>query len=263
MAIPPNYKWLGILAKYVMMNKKGDHIDWIISIGIFLVFLMTIFVILKPGIIPEYKNDLLFSIVEENLKNEGRDLITNDYLGIYWTLYKTPLFVNTEECVKIDFPFSGNEKFNKVYVKKPDTISPAGSVSGNLLRASESKKYDLLHSKESFSLVSTQPCTKPDGSDPDILDEGDYTYGTTESFNGISLTKINNLRSQGYTNLKTKWNYPAIKEFKINVGNTPTDVVGFSGDPPIDVPVYTKSWSDWVLYEDGSRMSKTVTIMVW
>lgn len=101
-----------------MINKKGDgHVDWIISIGIFLVYLLGMFVLIKPGVMPVYDYDTLLDIVEEHFKEDVKvvkdgDILT-DFGGLYWTLYKTPLFVESvpsvaakeERCIKIDFPY--------------------------------------------------------------------------------------------------------------------------------------------------------------
>jgi len=37
------------------MNKKGTHVDWVISMGIFTVYIFALFIFLRPGIKPVYR----------------------------------------------------------------------------------------------------------------------------------------------------------------------------------------------------------------
>ena len=54
-----------------MNNKKGvgNEIDWIIGIGLFLLSIMAIFVLFKPGVNPVYDYSTLIDIVNENMNN--------------------------------------------------------------------------------------------------------------------------------------------------------------------------------------------------
>ena len=51
-----------------MFNKRGlDYVDWVISIGTFVIAIIAILVYLQPGIRPEYEGRSLLNIVENNL----------------------------------------------------------------------------------------------------------------------------------------------------------------------------------------------------
>ena len=85
-----------------MDKKGGGHVDWIISIGIFLIYLLSMFVLIKPGIIPTHDSDTLLDIIEENVREDffvalsfDNDPTNDDVGGFYWTLNKLPLFVNS------------------------------------------------------------------------------------------------------------------------------------------------------------------------
>ena len=65
------------------IKKRGStHVDWVMSIGIFLIYLLALFIIIKPGVREIYSEDTLLSIVENNVKG-----------NIVWTIKETPLFI--------------------------------------------------------------------------------------------------------------------------------------------------------------------------
>ncbi|MEK6934827.1 MAG: hypothetical protein AABW46_03035 [Nanoarchaeota archaeon] len=66
------------------MNRKGsEHVDWMLSMGIFLIAIITIFLLLKPGVQKEYKEVVLLDILEERF--------TDDF---YWHVKRVPLFID-------------------------------------------------------------------------------------------------------------------------------------------------------------------------
>ncbi|MEK6955766.1 MAG: hypothetical protein AABW52_03840, partial [Nanoarchaeota archaeon] len=69
-----------------MMNKKGigNEIDWIIGIGLFLLSIMAIFVLFKPGVNPVYDYDTLIGIVNDNMNND-----------LTWEITKIPIFIES------------------------------------------------------------------------------------------------------------------------------------------------------------------------
>ena len=53
-----------------MLNKKGLHyVDWVISMGTFIIAIIAILIYLKPGVKPEYNRESLLSIIETNFFN--------------------------------------------------------------------------------------------------------------------------------------------------------------------------------------------------
>jgi len=65
------------------MKKGASHVDWAISMGIFLVFIMLTFIFLRPGTEQVYKGDVLLKIIEDGLKEKG-----------YYTVEKQLLFID-------------------------------------------------------------------------------------------------------------------------------------------------------------------------
>src|SRR3989344_5022895 len=53
------------------MGKRGtSHIDWVISIGIFIVYVLLLLVWIKPGYEPVFEQDTLVSIVKNNIEKD-------------------------------------------------------------------------------------------------------------------------------------------------------------------------------------------------
>lgn len=76
------------------MDKKGsEHVDWMVSMGIFLVALITIFLLLKPGLQKERNEDFLLNILEEKF--------TNDF---FWNIKKVPLNIGVCESYDTEPP---------------------------------------------------------------------------------------------------------------------------------------------------------------
>ncbi len=80
------------------MDKRGiaEHVDWIVALGIFFVYLTIILTFFKPGVNPMVNPDTLLNIVEDNLRQD-----------VFWTVSKTPLFIYSVQyylCTEDDPP---------------------------------------------------------------------------------------------------------------------------------------------------------------
>tara|TARA_Y100000034_G_C6749197_1_gene332882 strand:- start:7 stop:618 length:612 start_codon:yes stop_codon:yes gene_type:complete len=63
------------------MKRGSIHVDWVVSIGIFLVYLLVLIVFIKPSYQPEFEGEFLASVVKTNFMKENqaeiqRNLIT-------------------------------------------------------------------------------------------------------------------------------------------------------------------------------------------
>ncbi|HLC86523.1 MAG TPA: hypothetical protein VJG30_04520 [Candidatus Nanoarchaeia archaeon] len=71
------------------MNSKkgvGHEVDWVIGIGLFLLSLVAIFVLFKPGVTPVYDSETLLNIIQDNLDK-----------NIEWEITKVPIFIEPLE----------------------------------------------------------------------------------------------------------------------------------------------------------------------
>ncbi|MCX8146878.1 MAG: hypothetical protein N3D84_00205 [Candidatus Woesearchaeota archaeon] len=84
-------------------NKKGLHqVDWVISFGIFIIYLAWFFILAKPVANPETKESLQFDYLLNKLMANAS-----------WEVNITPLYVNSSLNEKslpiiVDFPFEGD-----------------------------------------------------------------------------------------------------------------------------------------------------------
>jgi hypothetical protein len=82
--------------------KGASQVDWAISMGIFLIYVLGLLVFLRPGIQPVLENNLLVSIIQDNLEEE-----------VNVKLKRTPLFINISDNSKKSPPPSGTLKERK------------------------------------------------------------------------------------------------------------------------------------------------------
>ena len=55
-----------------MLRKKGvTYIDWIISMGLFIIVVVAVFAFFKPGTTPAFKSESLIASVENNFIEEA------------------------------------------------------------------------------------------------------------------------------------------------------------------------------------------------
>ena len=68
-----------------MLNKRGigHEIDWIIGIGLFLVSVIFIFVLFRPGITKLYDSETLLDIIQDGFNNDTEWSLTNVPIFIY------------------------------------------------------------------------------------------------------------------------------------------------------------------------------------
>ena len=67
------------------MKKGLTHIDWAMSIGLFIVYLIVLIILFRPAITTEdYSGDFLSSIVKQGLIDDS-----------YITIEKIPIFIRT------------------------------------------------------------------------------------------------------------------------------------------------------------------------
>ena len=60
---------MNIICKKIPKN-GAIHVDWAISMGLFLLYTFLLFIMIKPGAEVEHKPDSLFTIMENNFFEE-------------------------------------------------------------------------------------------------------------------------------------------------------------------------------------------------
>ena len=223
--------------------KGATHIEWVISMGIFLVFIISLFTFLKPGYKQPFASDTLLKILEDNFNNE-----------VYWTIKSTPLIIggctdsqtktvtielcNPDSCPSNTWRFSDD---STTYTK-----SFTNSLDDQLI-------YHPLDSEEVELEIQQSSCST--------------TLGITEDIIGISEEKLDALLSyfpDSIDDLKEKWKYPKSQNFAIKIKKE-TDInfqeYKTSNIEPLNI--YSKEFKAWIIDKNAIKTSIIINLQIW
>ncbi|MDD4878156.1 MAG: hypothetical protein PHO02_03915 [Candidatus Nanoarchaeia archaeon] len=235
------------------MDKKGaSHADWAVSLGIFLLYILSMLMLIQPGVQPFYKNDELLNVVTENYKNETS-----------FVFYKTPLVIDTikgdftpesmEYLVTINaaFPFSGLP--NDYAITGEDMVPLENFYIANDWSVVRFKAPITDTPDNKFYIINNKLA---DGSSKSYLDRGDASpgsgleisnsdiaphtpnftliIGSTETLQGVSADLLERDVDDGgincldadetaherkYNAIKGQWGFPRSKDFIVLYSN--------------------------------------------
>jgi len=257
-----------------MINKKGiTYVDWIISIGIFIIVVIALFAFLKPGIKPVFESKGLIDIVETNLFEDAS-----------WEIKNTPVIIY--KLTNTHTTSQGIVKKSKITIKQKN---PSWQFSTFYIPAPNPSLSNLqidITPELATIKCSTSVCTTSIGQvyltsfktgdeqhelkaecTPNNNDHCFHTLGSSEDIKGLSKTKIDSLKNLNYNNAKQKWNYPQIKEFKIDLyytgSNQTQTILNPKTKPTIQDNVFVKEINTWLLNKTGQRTPIKINIQVW
>ncbi len=215
--------------------KKGDiHVDWVISLGIFILYITSLLLIIKPGFRPSYSGDSLINILEEKFRKEA-----------YWTIKTFP--VSLSNCIPDDT--TGILLINISAVNWDGLDNTFSDPSGGVF-------WPVFSSGSDAEAL-------PDFNFNSISGSCDYSFGSVIDINGINESSLIELRDKGQDsiNFKKYWNYPVEKGFAIYVMDGTTYKIGMT--EPKSENLYVKKWKDWIVYSNGTRKDVEVIIEAW
>ncbi len=253
------------------MNKKGlSYVDWAISLGIFLVFTLTIFVVFKPHVIEYQSVDYLVSIAEQGIKEYS-----------YYEIERYPLFVKPSESVdnwlEVDMGsysalFSGNIR---VYDSNLNLVSH--NTNGDNLYLGDFD-YNLVGGTVyEFGILRSELAGFADDETnswgPIVSCLGDEntecTFGVVEKLRGFSESNVSSLLDCGsienYNSFKEIIKYPSARDLSVIIsgeGADPAFDCGFR-EPQESDNVFAFNWADNMLQNDGTKVPVNVEVMVW
>lgn len=286
-----------------MMNKRGtSHADWAISLGIFLLYILSMLMLIQPGVQPFYKEGELLNIVTENYR-----------LSTSFVFYKTPLVIDTtgleftpgspDYLVTINtvFPFSGSP--NDYAVTDADLVPLDNfyiAFEWDTVRFNAPIIPDVPNK---FYIISNKPAdgiSLPyddrgtlDLGQPEIFKDTNFalTIGSTEVLQGVSAELLARDVDAGGINcqagtpeeqaaksdaLKASWGFPRSKDFMIFYANTasamynPEDAPAGSIIPVCrqELPyeqasVVVEEWATRIVDELGNTAPIRMVARVW
>ncbi|MEM4267107.1 MAG: hypothetical protein QW404_03580, partial [Candidatus Nanoarchaeia archaeon] len=243
------------------------------------VYVLLMFIFLRPGTQPVYSQSNLLSIVDENLVKDAS-----------YNIERTVLFIRPNPSY---FPPPGTYQLSIENVDLPPGV---GSSKHFLLLSNDSKpinfdikltgtKKDYLRFYYTFNKVSSiyvyllnssevdysgYQTSIPENHNNPFYDPAikphnfTYEFGVTETLTGFSHNKLADIKD--YSTLKKRWNFPVDKDFSVLVtevsnNNRLLDINNVELAPNINV--FANSYHDWVLEPNAVLVPVNVTIRVW
>lgn len=286
------------------MNKKGaSHIDWAVSMGIFLIYVLSMFMLIQPGIQDFYNDDTLVDIFEEALNNDA-----------YYEITRVPVYLKvlqgqggacgTGEYVVIPIPFREwdltngniNMSFNTVKENEGSISYISGSNADDTITfipTHPMQKYRDVRDLEMIWLYYSpsgtpgQPGHYNIQANPADI-EGkrpcgniELNVGAQQKLIGVDPDKMGDLGAScdtevKYQELKRRWKLPESKEFSlyyVEADTIPYDITAaipvcnYGTNTWVSVPeqvdVYAKEWNEWILSPDGTMKPIIINFRIW
>ena len=250
-------------------NKRGNvHIDWVISISIFLTYIIVLLAFIKPSYEPSFEGDVLVNMVKNNFDDE-----TN------WEVYKSLLSFdcdgggnkNIDGSLNDYIPDVGNFKIvNEKRNELGDYVLAKYKEDLVIHLATGDDKFWIFHNEfESYDESPQDPGEPQEGIECSI------SAANPILFNGLSKRKLDNLNVS-----KIEEKFPEFRQFKISVlsskGELKDSYCYVKGredklskgecdqiTPPTDGIVYGVNLGDAILDKDGNLVQVILNIQVW
>jgi len=254
------------------MGKGASHIDWAISMGIFIIYILSLLIFVQPGLEETSDRTILLTILENGFKSYT-----------YHDLEKTPLFINTSSSdgnynfqiiFNNNFPFTGNEEDFTLTDKDNSQVPFDLALNGN-----DDMRFDVTiegNIKNLFWLLHMQEAdydNLPISQDQRIIlqesnNQFNYKFGTVETISGINQGKLDQLKQE--TDLRKRFNYPETNGFMINVIDSASfnyqesDIIYiFKTSDPDEENIFVKDIKDTILLGDGTKEEIVINFRVW
>lgn len=249
------------------MFKRGSQTEIIISFGIFIIFIILLFLVIKPIKFDEEKNFLLKHLEVELVNELESDLISTSFVN------KTPLdkdTVDEKTCVKLlDIQ---EVQGLKVIVKNKNKIQiPAKHESGFLYV--KSQKNDGSH-EDFFNFYYSEFLTEDKNvltDCEDFTNPDKYTLGLIKNLSFISYNKIQKLANEMenpaiYHAVKERLGVPDSNDFSFFLKNNSGEKLIITNNekiPGSSVEVYTSEFPINYIDDNANINQGWINIQVW
>jgi hypothetical protein len=242
------------------MNKKGlSHIDWVISFGVFVIFVLLLFIWFGPSLTTEFSDEYLGEIASQGFKDAS-----------YHEVYNYPIFFE----VGSDFnngriEINGMESLG-INDENISLIDDSGNVInglrivGDVLKFQTSVSFPGIYS---YNMYISDYFTNAHTSGSGGFVAHNATLGVGERLYGFSSKRFEDLSLLDYVDFKDELNYPSNRDVSVYV----YDSLDFStilydynvSEPTENDNVYVVSWSDLLINETGGMEHITVLVKTW
>lgn len=241
----------------IYWGKKGSHVGVMISFNLFILFLLSIFLIISPALRGrEYKQPVLDALEEKILENVSIE--SNLFLIEIAEGYDS----GGKGCIEV--PEGGGLEFSSGAVVK-DVFGEriASSLGESFLRIAwtgDNRFFKIYSSPGEFDSFS------PGLSDCDFLEGGDFSikFVKLEKYPfEPNILKLSEAYDSSYEGLKEELGLSIEDEFGFSFTNSRGGVSSESGIPPMSKDIYSKEIP--IIYADSNStlLVGTMRLKVW
>ncbi len=246
------------------MNKKGlSYIDWSISLGIFVIFILLLFIMVVPSLDKGLDEDYLISLAETGFREFA-----------YHEIIKMPLFVEAtvNGVVEVTLPsYPNSEDYSDFVVLNsslevlPTNFYPEGeTINFEAVTMREVNTFYVLYLEEAFNSESVE------GTHYYCEEETSCTFGIFEKIKGLSNKSLEDYEGgcesfEDYKSFKSELKYPENREISLEIKEY-SENTKYSckySEPAASDQVYSMSWRDKLLNLNGTEETLTIILRTW
>ena len=241
-----------------MKSKRGlSYVDWVISLGTFLIAVIFIFILIRPQLEPKSEKQNLMQIIEDGFYSETEWSVRE--IPLFITLLKDKYVVNgITKSASIKINYSPDFKYD-ITASPHLSVSPGNPITIQCSSGTCSDKNLTL----TFYPIDPKDKNLPDvglACNPSNTAICDAVLGATTTTTGINENQLSSLSTNGYTKTKNNFKYPSLNEFAIFID-------GSSIFPAQDIPqqtnVFVKERKYWKLSKNNVRTQISIRFQVW
>ncbi len=260
------------------LNRNGAiHVDWAISMGLFLVYITVMFVLIKPGYFVENKPESLFNIIDNNFVKSITTNVKEIQLVVERCVGQGQAGQNSKITLKDDkrkYGFSELMDENRNIINNLQGVS----VTENEIEINCENGNMPIENKKIF-LATSYPKEHYDFSNSDNFPK--YTFecginsarncevslGIITEFLGFNEAYLNQLKIVPYETIINDWGFPENNKLKISVkkinSNVDPILISDNSEAPENTNVFLREYN-WIYIDNwNNRESIKVSTFVW
>lgn len=275
------------------MRKKGaTHADWAISLGLFLIYILTMFMILQPGIQPIYKETELLDNLQNEITTQTEFIITKTPLiidtaqlesaGTYYIKISSELPLEKDENKAAIFDNAGNYNDNNNIDLATGLLEFEAPLA---LGSNKYWAYEIIKPEKIGSDYQYDNFFSSDAAEvSNIKNNFTFSFGAPEIVKGLDWNQLNSevLNEEGfsctgedanddYSVLKNILGHPSNKEFIIQAVESSNPRYSLEDlqdichieDPFEQASVFTREWLTYKVNKEGMSDAVRVHVVIW